>query len=294
MWKGDGRVMAITTSIKDGLNSLLGGVNLRIDTLTAERVEAGRLARLEAAGHFEQAAFPVPPALQEMDPAPLFTAVREHATQLANLESPSTNAVGFSFSNPYFGSPDADVLYAVVRHFRPSRIVEIGSGHSTRVSRQAILDGQLGTNLSCIDPCPRVDVATLADEVFLHPVETLLNDPLFTQLGPGDILFIDSSHMLSPGNDCVALYLHVLPRLTAGVLIHVHDVFLPYDYPREWVVQNRWLWNEQYLVQTMLQFGDAFEVLWAGHYLQRTDPQFAARMPRAATKPAASMWLRKK
>jgi hypothetical protein len=229
-----------------------------------------------------------------MDPAPLFTALGTYAGELTALASPSTNAVGFSFDNPYFGSPDADVLYTIVRRFRPATVVEVGSGHSTRVSRQAILDGDLGTQLICIDPSPRVDVAALADEVFQQPVETLLNDPLFNRLGQNDILFIDSSHMLSPGNDCVALYLQILPRLASGVLIHIHDVFLPYDYPREWIVENRWLWNEQYLIQAVLQFGDAFDVLWAGHYLQRTDPQFAARLPRAGTRPATSLWLRKK
>jgi predicted O-methyltransferase YrrM len=285
--------MAITTKVKQRLNLFLSGANLRIDTLTADRAESRRLARLEDAGHFERPVFPLPRAFEEMDAKTIFAAVTEHAARFAVFEDASANDVGYSFDNPYFTSPDAEVLYAVVRSFQPATILEVGSGHSTRISRQAILDGKLDTRLTCIDPQPRVEVGALADELFRQPVESLVDDSLVTRLQPGDVLFIDSSHQLAPGNDCVALYLNILPRLPSGALIHIHDVFLPYDYPREWVVENRWAWNEQYLVQAMLHCGSAFEVLWAGHYLQRTDARFSTVFPRAGGNPAKSLWLRK-
>jgi predicted O-methyltransferase YrrM len=285
--------MAITTRVKDGMNLLLRGANLRLESLTAERLEERRCARLDDADYFDRPVFPVPRAFEELDPDAIFTSISEHASRWADFENPLTNDVGYSFQNDYFRSPDAEVLYSIVRRYRPAQIVEVGSGHSTKISRQAILDGQLNTRLVCIDPQPRTEVSSLADRVVRQPVETLVGDPLFSSLAPGDILFIDSSHELSPGNDCVALYLQVLPRLTSGVLIHVHDVFLPYDYPRDWVVGNGWKWNEQYLVQAMLMYGRAFEVLWAGQHLQRTDPRFETVLPRAQAHSAASLWLRK-
>ena len=90
-----------------------------------------------------------------------------------------------------------------------------------------------------------------------------------------DILFIDSSHQIRIGNDVVKLLLDIIPALKKGVLVHFHDIFLPYDYPRQWIIDNRWEWNEQYLVQAMLQGSVEFEVLWPGHFLQRTFPNFA-------------------
>ena len=92
----------------------------------------------------------------------------------------------------------------------------------------------------------------------------------------------------------VELFLNILPRLKPGVLIHIHDIFLPYEYPREWIMQNRWPWNEQYLVQALLQGSEEYEVLWAGHYHQKTMPDFAKHFPLWQGKDASSLWLRKK
>jgi hypothetical protein len=114
-------------------------------------------------------------------------------------------------------------------------------------------------------------------------------------LQPDDILFIDSSHEIRSGNDVVTLFLNVLPRLHSGVVIHVHDIFLPFEYPREWVIQNTLNvnWSEQYLVQAMLQGSDQFEVLWPGHFLQRTLPDFASHFGSKPVGIAMSLWLRK-
>lgn len=112
-------------------------------------------------------------------------------------------------------------------------------------------------------------------------------------LEPGDFLFIDSSHEVKTGNDVVALLLNVLPSLQAGVLIHIHDIFLPYEYQKEWIIQNRWPWNEQYLVQAFLQGSEEYEVLLAGHYRQKTMPDFVKNFPLWLGKDASSLWLRK-
>ncbi|HEY6763823.1 MAG TPA: class I SAM-dependent methyltransferase [Candidatus Sulfotelmatobacter sp.] len=114
-------------------------------------------------------------------------------------------------------------------------------------------------------------------------------------LGPNDILFIDSSHEVRPGNDVVRLFLNVVPRLRSGVVIHVHDIFLPFEYPREWMICNALNvnWAEQYLVQALLQGSNQFEVLWPGYYLQRTWPNFAEHFYYKPGAVAKSLWLRK-
>ena len=236
--------------------------------------------------------FALPAAIRDSDPAPVFEALRRYGPELAALGDPKANRTGFFYDNGYFPSPDAQVLYCMVRTHRPGLIVEIGSGNSTRVARQAIIDGAPDGRIMSIDPLPRVEVAALADRVERRPVQEVDADELVRLLEPGSILFIDSSHELEAGGDLPYLFLDVLPRLAPGVLVHVHDVFLPYEYPREWVVDLRWRFDEQYLLQAILAFGGGFEVLWAGHYLQRTRPDFAAHFPQAKLERAGSFWMR--
>lgn len=284
---------ALTTRIKLAANRWLARANLRLDTLTAERLEEERLAGLEDGGHFARKVFPVPEAMRRMDASPVLEAALEYADRFDDLRETYRNPVGFCFDNGYYSSPDAEVLYCMLRRFQPGKIVEIGCGNSTRISRLAIDDGGLASRLIAIDPLPRADVSGMADEIHRVPAESAQALACLKELVAGDVLFIDSSHAIRPGNDVVTLYLNAIPRLPAGVLIHIHDVFLPYEYPSNWVVAQRWGWTEQYLVQAMLLFGDAFEVLWAGRYLQRTHPEFDRFFPHAAGRLAQSMWLRK-
>jgi predicted O-methyltransferase YrrM len=285
--------MAWTTSMKQALNSVLEPFNMRLDTLTAQRREAERLKRLSDANHFEARIFPVPASVSACDPLPVVAAVRQHRQRFDTFLDAQANDVGYEFSNHYFSSPDAEVLYAMVRACQPRTIIEVGSGHSTKISRQAILDGGLSTQLIAIDPDPRVDIDALADELHKQAVETLETNA-FDRLQRGDILFIDSSHEIKPGNDCAFLYLRLMPLLPVGVVIHVHDIFLPFEYPESWIRDQHWPWTEQYLVQAMLMSGDAFEVLWPGYHLQQTCPEFAEWFPHAGNRRAQSFWLRKR
>jgi hypothetical protein len=200
------------------------------------------------------------------------------------------NDVGYSFDNDYFRSPDAEVYYAMVRSRQPRTIVEVGCGHSTRVARQAIVDGSLPTTLICVDPDPRCDVEQVADRVYRTRVENV--DELFRGLHAGDILFIDSSHRIEPGNDVEHLFGRILPSLVDGVIVHVHDIFLPYQYPRDWIIRNRWGFNEQLLVQVLFTGGNQFLPLWPGHYWYRTRPEVRALFP-AAGRPPQSLWMMK-
>jgi predicted O-methyltransferase YrrM len=188
------------------------------------------------------------------------------------------------------------VLYSLVRTLRPASIVECGSGFSTRLMRRAITEGGTGTRLSAIDPSPRVDVDRDADEHLAHRVEELDAAALTETLRARDILFIDSSHRVTTGGDVPFLFLEVLPRVQPGVYVHVHDIFLPYDYPQEWVVDRQWGWTEQYLVQAFLAFNPAFEIVWPSYYMFRHQGDEVARrlgaIARSAMAPA-SLWLRR-
>jgi hypothetical protein len=283
--------MALSTSARQSLNRVLSLLNLRLDTLTAERREQRRRQALVERGHFAGPAFPVPDGFRLAPIHEVMAEVAAHATRFKDFTEPMCNDVGYTFANDYFSSPDAEVLYALVRRFRPTRIVEVGSGHSTRVMRQAILDEGLSTRVIAIDPRPRVDVTSLCDEVWRRPVEDCPST-LFEGLGENDVLFVDSSHTILPGNDVIMLHLQVMPRLHAGVLVHIHDVFLPWEYPEAWLVNRGWDWNEQYLVQALLGPGGGPEVLWPGHFAQRTIPDFNSYFPHRNGRAAQSLWLR--
>jgi Methyltransferase domain len=185
----------------------------------------------------------------------------------------------YHYHNGYFECGDAEIAYCMVRHWRPRRIIEIGSGYSTRAMAQALRvnfeqDGVAG-ELITVDPYPeRLPKNGLGDFVTVVPERVQRLDlGLFEILGAGDILFIDSSHVVAVGSDVVREYLQILPRLNPGVLIHVHDIFLPSDYPRSAVLDNLWFWSEQYLLQAFLAFNPEFEVLWAASAMQLSHAQ---------------------
>ena len=148
----------------------------------------------------------------------------------------------------WFPRLDAAAAYALVRRFAPARIVEVGAGHSTRFFARAAADGALETRILAIDPAPRATLSALSVELRRTTVHEAGDAP-FTGLGPGDIVSIDSSHILMPGSDVDVLLCRVLPRLPAGVFVHVHDIFLPDDYPPAWEWRG---YSEQLGVQPLL------------------------------------------
>jgi hypothetical protein len=161
---------------------------------------------------------------------------------------------------------DAAVLYSLVRSLRPSRHLEIGSGESTKFVRRAIHDDGLPTELTSVDPQPRDEIDALCDHVVRKPVEDL-EPAFFDQLSDGDVLFIDGSHRIFMNSDVTALWIDVLPRLATGVVVHVHDVFLPYDYPPDW---KKRFYSEQYIVAaTLLAGGGSLEIMFPSHFVAR-------------------------
>ena len=282
----------MTTEIKNLLNAVLRPLNLKIETLRMEHREAERLQALVREGHFGRPVAPVPRSFGRCDAEWIFTAVRRHANDFAKVAS-GRGYTPYQLQNSYYTSPDAEVLYSLTRELMPQKIVEVGAGNSTLLFREAINNEGIGTELVSIDPHPRRDISRFAARCLEAQLETQTAKKEVLMLKSGDFLFIDSSHEIKAGNDVVKLFLEILPALPEGVVIHIHDIFLPYEYPKEWIMQNRWPWNEQYLVQALLQGSELYEVLWAGHYHQKTMPDFAKHFPLWQGKDASSLWLRK-
>jgi hypothetical protein len=178
-----------------------------------------------------------------------------------------------------FRSVDAEILYSMIRKYCPQRIIEIGSGMSTLIAAAAVRKNTETVGQVCrftaIEPHPpgflRDGVPGLS-ELIEDRVESIPVS-VFQELGRNDILFIDSSHVVRTGGDVVYEFLEVLPRLGAGVLVHVHDVFLPADYPKTWVQDHHLFMSEQYLLQAFLAFNARFEVLWAGSCVHLAHPE---------------------
>jgi predicted O-methyltransferase YrrM len=164
--------------------------------------------------------------------------------------------VAAAHRNAYLPDADSETLYAVLRHARPKRVVEVGSGFSTRIMREAIKDGRLETQLTAIDPAPRADIVRAADRIVRKSVVDLGLAP-FQELSEADILFIDGSHYVFNGTDATFLMLEVLPLLPPGVLVHVHDICLPYEYDA--LFSSRF-YNEQYVLAALLIGGQMLRV----------------------------------
>jgi Methyltransferase domain len=198
------------------------------------------------------------------------------------------------FDQDWFPALDAAAAYALVCTLQPRRIVEVGSGHSTRFLARAIADRELATTLLCIDPEPRAALAGLP----VRWLETTLQqvpENCFTDLRAGDLLFIDSSHILMPGTDVDWLLNRILPALARGVLIHVHDIFLPDPYPQAWAWRG---YNEQQAFAALLQ-GGGYAIRFASHYVaSRRQGRLAAgvlaELPHRLDGLASSLWLEKR
>lgn len=286
--------MAVTTNIKNSLNTFLKKINIRIDTYTALNFESNRIERLKSNNIFNKALYEVPNQLSKYDSSILLNSLRKYNDRYETFKDNSRNDVNYSFTNDYYTSPDTEILYAMIRNYQPKRIIEIGCGNSTKISRQAILDGKLNTKLISIDPHPRIDISVYPDILLKKTVEEIYfeNKEILFDLEENDIFFIDSSHQLKIGNDVAFLYNLILPKLPKGVIIHIHDIYLPYEYPLE-IVNKGWEFLEQYLLHSMLVNSERFDLLWAGFYTQKHLATFDDHFPNyKGIKPALSFWIK--
>lgn len=209
---------------------------------------------------------------------------------------PTGDSSQFHFNNDLFDGTDALVAYCMVRHFQPRLIIEIGGGYSSLISGQAASKNG-DSSLICVEPFP-LDFLVKGFPGLRSLIEKKVEDiefEFFSQLKAGDILFIDSSHTVKIGGDVNYLFLEVIPRLNPGVIVHVHDINLPFDYRRDWVMNKLRFWTEQYLVQAFLAFNSDFEVLVANSYLgSRYLEDFKATFPKSPWWGGGSLWMRRK
>jgi predicted O-methyltransferase YrrM len=205
----------------------------------------------------------------------------------------------YHYLNPSYGFSDGIFLNAMLRHVRPARVIEVGSGFTSAMfldTNERWLDNH--THLTFIEPYPDLLYSLLRDEdreqVVIH--STRLQDvelEVFDALEAGDILFIDSTHVSRVGSDVNYIFFEILPRLKSGVFVHFHDIFFPFEYPRIWILEGR-AWNEIYLLRSFLQFNNAFEIVLFNTFLEvKFRDYFLREMPLCLKNPGGSLWLRK-
>jgi glycosyltransferase involved in cell wall biosynthesis len=203
---------------------------------------------------------------------------------LHSLQGRHSRGRTFSYSNGYCGPGDAEALYCMIRHFKPRTIVEVGCGQSTVVAHFAIADAKAGDSRYscrqiCYEPYENPWLEDLGVEIKRELIEKS-DLSLFRSLSPGDIVFIDSSHALRPMGDVEFEFLHILPNLPKGVIVQVHDIFSPRDYPAQWLNVERRFWNEQYLLEAFLSFNREFEIICSLNQLMHLAlPQFNRAFP---------------
>jgi hypothetical protein len=178
-------------------------------------------------------------------------------SRFADFTSTLAAGSGVSWGTGWFDALDAVALYSMMAWIRPNRYVEIGSGISTQFARKAVTDHRLTTTLTSIDPEPRAEIDAICDDVIRSGLENV-DLPIFDLLGPGDFLFMDGSHRVLMNSDATVFFLEVLPRLKPGVVVHMHDIFLPNDYPLRW---RELYYSEQYMLAAYLLAGEKLKVL---------------------------------
>jgi hypothetical protein len=184
----------------------------------------------------------------------------------------------FHFNNGFFERIDAEVAYSFVRQRKPKRVIEVGSGNTTLVLAAALRkNAELGfpAEFIAIEPSPPPflkDGVPGLSRLICTQVQQAPFD-LFLRLEANDIVFIDSSHVVSMDSDVLYECLRILPELAPGVLVHFHDIFAPLDYPEKFVMTNLCFWGEQYLLEAFLSFNNSYKVMWAGSAMQQFHPE---------------------
>jgi predicted O-methyltransferase YrrM len=209
------------------------------------------------------------------------------------------NKFRYYFENDYYSYTDSIILYSFIRHFKPKRIIEIGSGFSSAVmldTNEFFLNNEI--DLTFIDPYAERLLSLITQED-LKRVKLIESDvqliPLdvFKELQSGDILFVDSTHVTKTGSDVNYILFEILPTLNSGVLIHFHDIFYPFEYPKEWVYKG-YSWNEDYILKAFLMYNDKFEIKSFSEYLHKHHKEVFEKLPLSYLNFGGNLWIEKK
>jgi hypothetical protein len=205
----------------------------------------------------------------------------------------------YFFGNLNYSWGDASVLHAMIRHFKPKRLMEIGSGYSSACSLDTV-EKYLGGDceLTFIDPDPAslwklIGTGNSRVHVLEQQVQTVPAN-YFERLAAGDILFIDSTHVVRTGSDVCFELFEILPRLARGVIVHFHDMFWPFEYPRDWVVNDNRSWNESYAVRAFLTDNDRWSIIFFNDYFRAFEHDLIGKTyPQFLKNPGGALWLRR-
>ena len=210
-----------------------------------------------------------------------------------------TEGIRYYLKNDSFSFADGYILYGMIRHLKPRRLIEVGSGFSSCVTldtNERFFNNTIDTTF--IEPFPelfyklmkkgdRENVEVIASKLQDVPLDT------FSALGENDILFIDSTHVAKVDSDVNYLFAKILPSLNVGVYIHIHDIFYPFEYPRPWIEECR-AWNELYMLRSFLQYNQQFEIVLFSHFLNTFyRDKLGEAIPLALINPGGNIWLRK-
>lgn len=227
----------------------------------------------------------------------------DYADELRKFPRSFSNKASFYYDNPNFAEGDAECLYSLVRLCKPERIIEIGSGYSTMMAREAIKqnkrdDLQYQCRHICIEPYEMKWLENISGIQIIRQKVEDTGIGLFFELTNNDILFIDSSHMIRPQGDVLHELLEILPILNPGVLVHIHDIFTPRDYLEHWLLDEVKFWNEQYLLEAFLSCNSQYEIILALNFLSHRYPsQLSTKFPmlqgHADKSAPRSIWLRR-
>ena len=203
----------------------------------------------------------------------------------------------YFYQNKMFGFGDAFFLHCVLRHFKPANLIEVGSGYSSALMLDTANEYGLKTKFTFIDPYSTTIRQVLAKkpvgQYSLIRQEIQLVDPkIYESLEANDVLFLDTSHALKIGSDLSTLLFSVLPNLKKGVIVHIHDIWYPWEYPEKWLKEGR-AYNEIYFVRAFLQFNSKYEILFFNSYVeQEFAASIATAMPRLSKDCGNGLWLR--
>ena len=236
--------------------------------------------------------------LREQQQMNLLQALSKYYFELPFTPNP-TGPRRYYYENDFFSYGDAIILFSMLRHYRPRRVIEIGSGFSSAVmldTKELFLGDSI--DLTFVEPDPDRLRGLLkenqADECYL--IQKRIQDidlSVVESLGENDFLFVDSSHVLKVGSDVGYVIFHILPRLKRGVMVHFHDIPWPFEYPREWLGRGI-IWNEAYFLRSFLQYNNAFQVLYFNAYIHQFHRELLGqKMPLCLRNPGGSLWLKK-
>lgn len=224
-----------------------------------------------------------------------------YGDELLTFPDYSDDDLQYAYTKGMFGSGDAEILYSIIRHLKPKRLIEIGAGSSTLVTQAAIKknkeeDSDYLCSHICIEPYENQWLEKLDVEVIRKKVEDIPVS-FFKTLNENDILFVDSSHVVKPQGDVLFEIFDIYGSINSGVYVHVHDIFTPRDYPKKWIIDDRRLWHEQYLLEAFLSFNSEFEIVCALNWVWKNHPELLSQscpvLTNRMTNNPGSFWFRR-